>query len=753
MLARLGRFSYRQRLLVLAGWVAALVGVNALGVAVGSAYDDAFEIPASESRDGSEVIDAEFGDVRNGFGGSIVFTSADGVESPEVRAAMEEMFARVDELDGLAVTSPWSEEAFGQINDDGTVAFAQLSLDGEIDQSRGAELGARMRDLIPEVPGLQVEIGGGIFGVFEPPDSELIGLAFAIVVLILSFGSVVAMGLPIGVALFGVGTGAGLIALLSQVVSMPDLSTTLGAMIGLGVGIDYALFIVTRVREGIHSGLDPEEATVTAMGSAGRAVVFAGMTVVISLLGMVLIGLSFVSGLAIGAATTVAVTMVASITLLPALVGFVRDRLELTRWRGLVASGFASLALLGLGTGIDLLLVGVPLAVVVLLASTVVAPLRREVPRRATRVGRDSLAHRWSHAIQDHPWAGLLVGTAILGVLALPVLGLRLGFSDEGNMSPDTTTRRAYDLLAEGFGPGVNGPLVVVASSGGPTDAAAIPALVDALASTPGVASTTPPFPSDLEDPANAAAFLIQVVPTTSPQDEDTAELVGHLRDDVIPAAVAGTDLDVAVTGSVAANIDFTDYLSGRIIVFFAAVLALSFLLLMAVFRSVLVPLKAVIVNLLSIGAAYGLVVAVFQWGWLGGVFGVAPGPIEPFVPMMLFAIVFGLSMDYEVFLLSRIREEYVRTGDARSSVADGLAATAKVITAAAAIMVVVFGSFIFEDDRIIKLFGLGLSLAVAIDATVVRLLLVPSTMELLGARNWWLPRWIDRVLPRIDVE
>ena len=753
MIARLGRFCFRRRRLVLVLWIVTLLGVNALSQVVGSSFANTFSIPASESRDGFDVIDEHFGDVASGFGGSIVFTSEAGVDDPEVQAAMEEMFAEADEIDELVVTSPYSEMGARQISEDGTVAYAELALVGEVDQLRGAEIGEELEAMIPQVEGLEVEIGGQIFAEFEPPESELIGLSFAVVVLIVSFGSVLAMGLPIGMALFGVGTGFGLISLMSNLFSMPDFATTLGAMIGLGVGIDYALFIVTRFREGLHNGHDPDEAADLAMDSAGRAVVFAGITVVISLLGMLLIGLAFVSGLAIGAATTVAVTMVASVTLLPAFHGLAQEKVEVTRWRGLIAAGFVALALLGLGLGIDALLVGAPIAVVVLLASLAFAPLRREVPRRARKPIRSTWSYRWSRLVQAHPWLGLTAGATLLIVLALPVLSLRLGFSDEGNAPEDTTTRQAYDLLAEGFGPGFNGPLVVVAESSGPDDAQAMPGLVEAIAATPGVASTSPPVPSDFDDPANAPAFLIQVIPESAPQDAETAELVATLRDEVVPAATEGTELDAAVTGSVAANIDFTEYLEGRILVFFGAVLTLSFLLLMAVFRSLLVPLKAVVMNLLSIGAAYGLVVVVFQWGWAGDVFGVEPAPIEPFVPMMLFAIVFGLSMDYEVFLLSRVKEEYDRHGDARASVADGLAATAKVITAAAAIMVVVFGSFIFEDNRIIKLFGLGLALAVALDATIVRLLLVPATMELLGERNWWLPRWLDRILPRIDVE
>ena len=336
--------------------------------------------------------------------------------------------------------------------------------------------------------------------------------------------------------------------------------------------------------------------------------------------------------------------------------------------------------------------------------------------------------------------------------MALPVLSLRLGFSDESNYSEETTTRRAYDLLVAGFGPGFNGPLIVTAEVGDAADRAALDPLVAALSSAPGVASVTGPLPSDQSDPSSSAAYLIQVVPASAPQDEETSTLVMDLRDDVVPAAVAGTALDVNITGIVASNIDFTDYLAQRIVIFFGAVLALSFVLLMVVFRSTLVPIKAVIMNLLSIAAAYGFIVAVFQWGWFGGVFGIEEGPIEPFIPIMMFAIVFGLSMDYEIFLLSRVKEEFDRTGDAVGSVADGLASTARVITAAAAIMVVIFGSFVFEDDRIASMFGLGLAVAILLDATIVRMLLVPATMSLLGERNWWLPGWLQRTLPRISI-
>jgi RND superfamily putative drug exporter len=479
-------------------------------------------------------------------------------------------------------------------------------------------------------------------------------------------------------------------------------------------------------------------------------VLFAGTTVVISLLGMLLMGVSFVQGLAVAAASVVAVTVLASLTLLPALLGFAGQRIELTRWRGLIAAGIAAVALIGIGLGITPLEIGLPLAAIVLIAGFFVGPLKREVPRRPRKPLRETTAYRWSRLIQRRPWPAAIGGALVLLILALPVIGLRLGFSDESNFADDTTTKQAYDLLVDGFGPGFNGPLLLVTEVPDGTDLASLQVVNDAVSGDPGVAFLSPARPNDPQQPSAAVWML---VPTSAPQDEATTDLVNRLRDELLPPAEQAAGIDVSVTGTVAVNIDFSDYLTSRLPYFFVAVLTLSFLLLMVVFRSVLVPLKAVIMNLLSIGAAYGIVVALFQWGWLSDITGVQPAPIEPWAPMMLFAIVFGLSMDYEVFLLSRVREEWHRTGDSHRSVADGLAATAKVISAAAAIMVFVFGSFILETDRVVKLMGTGLATAIFLDATIVRMLLVPATMELLGDRNWWLPRWLDRAIPNIDVE
>jgi RND superfamily putative drug exporter len=522
-------------------------------------------------------------------------------------------------------------------------------------------------------------------------------------------------------------------------------------MIGLGVGIDYALLIVTRYREQLHAGHTVPESVTIAIDTAGRSVLFAGTTVVISLLGMLLMGVSFVQGLAVGAASVVAVTVVASLTLLPALLGFAGVRVERTRWRGLIAAGLAAVALLGAGLKLTpLTLLALSLAVIVVIAGFFVRPLKREVPHRARKPLRETVAYRWSRVIQHRPWNAAIAGTVALLLLAIPVLSLRLGFADESNYAEETTTKQAYDLLVAGFGPGFNGPLLMVAELPEDTSLADLEPITRAVAADPGVAFLSPARPND---PARPTAAMWNLIPTSGPQDEATTDLVARLRHQVLPPLERSSGVDVAVTGTVAVNVDFSEYLASRMPYFFAVVLALSFLLLMVVFRSVLVPLKAVVMNLLSIGAAYGIVVALFQWGWLSDITGVQAAPIEPWAPMMLFAIVFGLSMDYEVFLLSRVREEWRRSGDSRASVADGLAATAKVITAAAAIMVFVFGAFILENDRAVKLMGTGLAAAILLDATIVRMLLVPATMELLGDKNWWLPRWLDRLLPAVDVE
>ncbi len=754
MFARLGHACHDRRTVVLAIWVAALVFSGALSGIAGNAFRDEFNLPDSESRTGFDILDEHFGGAGTGTTGTIVFRAEQGVDDEAVRTAMQTLFAEVAALDNvLRVQSPYDDPTGQQIASRGPaagqIAFAAVEVPDDLDFTRAGVIRDAILESAPDLAGLQIELGGFIFAEFEQPSSEVIGLGFAIVILIVAFGSVLAMGLPVGVALFGIGIGISLITAVSNVITIPETSTFLGIMIGLGVGIDYALLIVTRYREQLHAGHDTRESIGIAVDTAGRSVTFAGMTVVISLLGMLLMGVSFVNGIAVGAASVVFLTILASLTLLPALLALAGERIERTRWRGLIAAGFVAVGLVGVGLEFTPLLLGMPVAAIVLIAGFFVPALREEVPHRAEPDRRDTVAYRWSRVIQHRPWTAAIAAALALAIMTIPVLGLRLGFSDESNYAEDTSTRQAYELLVEGFGEGFNGPLILTAELGDGTDpGAALQQVNLAVGQDPGVAFASFPVTSP-----DGAAVLWQVVPTTGPQDLDTEQMIGRLRTSVLPPIEEQIGVEVNVTGQVAVSLDFADFLASRYPYFFGAVLILSFVLLLLVFRSVLVPLKAVLMNLLSIGAAYGVVVALFQWGWLSDLTGVQPAPIEPWAPMMLFAIVFGLSMDYEVFLLSRIREEWRLTGDSQTSVADGLAATAKVITAAAAIMVVVFGSFLLESDRVLKLMGTGLAVAIFLDATIVRMLLVPATMELLGDRNWWLPAWLDRVLPTLDVE
>jgi putative drug exporter of the RND superfamily len=706
LLQALARFCYRRRWQVLGAWVVLLVGLFALNSSFGGKFLDEFELPGSESQEAVDLLEEHGFDDRAGATGQVVF-EADDVNDPAVRRGMEPLFDEMAEVTAPSeVVSPYSPEGAHQINPDGTIAYAEINL-SDRDSDEVVDIGDEARALAADadVPGTQVELGGDI--AFEQAEfsSEVVGFIAAMIILLVAFGSLLAMGLPLVTAIFGIVTGIAIVGLAVNVIGMPSFSNQAVAMIGIGVGIDYALFIVTRYREGLQEGLTPECATMRALDTAGRAVLFAGCTVIIAILGLFTIGLAMIRGLAVGISIGVLMTLLAALTLLPAVLGFV-------------------------GTNIDKL--GLPHR------------------RRAQQAGHRSIWYRWSRVIQRRPWPALLVSAAVLVVLAVPLFSIRLGFGDAGNQPTDTTVRRAYDMISEGFGPGANGPLLLAAETpGGQADLQALEALSGELNQTDGVAFATEPIPNESGD-----AAIVQVQPTTSPQDKETAHLVNRLRDDVVPEAVAGSTADVKVGGATAAVVDFSRYTADRLPWFIAAVLVLSFILLTLVFRSILVPLKAVIMNLLSVGAAYGILVAVFQWGWGASLIGVGrEGPIDAWIPMMLFAVIFGLSMDYEVFLLSRIREDYDRTHDNATAVANGLAATARVITAAAAIMFCVFFSFVLGADRSLKMFGLGLAMAVLLDATVVRLVLVPATMELLGDRNWWLPRWLDRILPVVHVE
>lgn len=723
----------------------------------GGAFETRFSIPDSQSLRALDLLQDAFPNSDSITDAQIVFESPSGFDDPEVRAAIDMFLASiVAGVDGVRITSPYDDPNL--VSQNGTIAYAMVGLpsgESQGDQERvGTEIRAVGDPIIEagDLPAdLVVEYGGDPFVSFELPESEVVGLLAAIIILVLAFGSVLAMGLPIGTALVGLGTGIAIITILSHVMEMPEFVVQIGAMIGIGVGIDYALFIVTRFREGLRANLSPEEATVDAIDTAGRAVLFAGITVMISLLGMYMMGMKFIYGLAIGGSATVGVMVIAALTLLPALLSLVGHRIDVTTRAALWSLiAFASLSLFGiifLGT-IDLLLVGLLVAVVIVALSFVVRSWRTPIKHRAPKPKDQQFWFRWSRFVQKRPWTSFIAGLGVLLVLTIPLFGMRLALSDNGNRAEWQTARRAYDLLAEGFGPGFNGPLQLVAEVPEGTSQDTIDRIGAAVAADPDVVFVSPAIPA----PGNLV--LWKVVQRESPQAKGTAELVHRLRDEVLPPVVADSGVVVNVGGFTAIGVDLSDYFGRRVFLFVAAVLVLSFLLLMAVFRSLLVPLKAVVMNLLSIGAAYGIVVAIFQWGWGADLIGIgAAGPIDPFIPMMLFAIVFGLSMDYEVFLLSRMKEEFDRTGDNATAVADGLAATARVITAAALIMVAVFGSFVAGDDRTVKLFGMGLAVAVLIDATLVRMVLVPATMELLGARNWWIPKWLDRVLPKIDVE
>ena len=751
MLARLARWSFRRRrVMVFASWVPLLIGLSLVSGALGSDYRTSFTLPDSESKMVQETLQGIGNGEQAGMVAQIVFTAPQGTTDPAVVDAMTGLFDEVAQLPGVSVTSPYSPEGARFNSAAEPISFAQLSVT-ERDQQQMLQLGNQIKEIGSsiDVPGLRVEYGGQVFATFEFPESELLGILAAIVILLIAFGSVLAMGLPIGTALFGLGVGFGIVGLASNVLRMPEFSAQMTAMIGLGVGIDYALFIVTRYRENLRSGMDPEAATVEAVDSSGRAVIFAGITVMISLLGLFVIGIEFVRGLAIAGATGVLMMMFAAVTLLPALLGFAGRRIEVTsRAAAISVAAFVVLMLVGVFTGLSLgvaALAGLGIASLTMGLSFTPAgrALRTPLPPRHDKPRELQFWFRWSRYIQRRPWPAFIGGAAVLIVLALPLFSIRMGFGDTGNLPEEQTARRAYDMLATGFGPGSSGPLVLVSTD--PAADAAGAAKVDAaLTGDPSIAFASPGAE------IAPGTWLWQAYPISSPQDEATTQLVERLRADALPA----TGLDVQIGGFTAGSIDFSSYLGDRLPLLIGSVLVLSFLLLMLVFRSVLVPLKAVIMNLLSVGAAYGVVVAIFQWGWAKDLFGIGKaGPVEAWAPMMLFAIVFGLSMDYEVFLLSRMREEFMRTGDNHIAVADGLAATARVITAAALIMVCVFGAFVLGNDRQLKLFGLGMAVAVAVDATIVRMILVPATMELLGSRNWWMPAWLDRLLPRIEVE
>ncbi len=694
MLARLARFSYQRRKFVVLAWILFLFAAGFAGSALKGEWETSGGgLSGTDSQEAFDLLKSEF-PAQSGEDSAFVF--GDITKDPAAVSSFLEQAAKVEGV-GFVQQQP-------EIAPNGRIATASFTL--LADPGEDARTAAAVEELRKLAEPLQDNSGGVAFtnwrfDEMEMPKSELFGILAAIVVLLVAFGSLLAMGLPIITGLLGIMIASSLIAVLARFMSTPDFTVQVASMIGLGVGIDYALFIVSRYRDALARLRPPEDAVVEALTTSGRAVLFAGCTVMISVLGMLLMGLPFLYGLAVGTSIAVALAVAAALTLLPALLGFI-------------------------GFNIN----------------------KFSIHRKNKVRTRISLWTRWADFVQRRPIPIAIIGFVVLAAASVPVFGLRLGMADAGNNPEGSTTKTAYDLTAQGFGPGANGRMLIVADTS-EGSSAGLAGIVDTLRKVPGVVMVTDFMPA----PEGGKAAIATLVATTGPQDLATESLVHHLRNDVVPAAEAATGLQVHIGGTTALGMDFATKISQRLPIFIGAVLLLSFLLLLMVFRSVVVPLKAVVMNLLSIGAAYGVMVAVFQWGWLGSIVGVSGAPIEAWAPMMLFAIVFGLSMDYEVFLLSAIKEEYDATGDNAHAVSTGLAVTGRLITAAGLIMVLVFGSFVLMDMRAMKLMGLGLAVAVAIDATIVRIVLVPATMELLGKANWWLPSWLDRILPHLAVE
>ncbi len=773
---KLARWSTTHRKYVLIGWIVLLFGVNAIAQSAGTSYSNNFTLPNSGAQRAADLLQHSF-PAQAGDRDTIVYKVGSGtVLDPAVKARMSKMFAEVEKLPHVAaVISPYAGPAAGKaISANGQIAFATVVFDEKANllPKSAAERVVKVARAA-EKPGLQVELGGQAIEATEQAGfgiSTGVGLLAAVVILLLTFGSVVAMGLPIITALFGLGTGLGLIALFTHVVDTPNFSSELAAMIGLGVGIDYALFILTRFREAYATPgstfENPRESVVQALDTAGRAVLFAGTTVVIALLGMMLLGVSFLYGVAISASIGVLLVMLASLTLLPALLTTFGARVarpsRRARRRAAKAQAAAAAGAPAQGAAIA---TSQALSATPAMASPATANAGNgNGPAGEPGIVEGGVWLRWSMFVQRKPWSIAIVSTLVMLAIAAPATALRLGSSDASNDPASQTTHKAYELLAEGFGQGFNGPLLVVAKVPIPSKEAAkqgvsqapapgegkapVEQLRAAIAATPGVVAVAPAKLS----PSGEVA-TITVYPHSSPQAYATTQLVERLRNKVVPPLQTHTGMAVYVGGVTAAGVDFATTLGHKLPLFIGVVVLLSALLLMVVFRSLVIPVQAALMNLLSIGASLGVIVAIFQWGWVGGLMGVQPGPIESFIPVMLFAIVFGLSMDYEVFLISRMHERWVQTGDDQRAVQEGLALTGRVVTAAAAIMVCVFLSFMLGENRIIKEFGLSLASAVFLDALVIRCLLLPAVLSIIGARTWQIPAWLDRVLPRMNIE
>ncbi len=714
ILYRLGHWSVRSRRLVLAAWLTILIGSIVWAGAAQGKTSDEFSIPGTESQQANELLANRFGS-QSGSTARIAVRAPEGTTfaDPELSGVVTEMSAALESALTLPGVSPeQSPDDVVTVSQDERIAFATVRFTEDA-MSLEPEQVQAVLDTIEEATPDNVDLAFGGDAVDaaveqEHPPSEAIGLMVAVVVLLFSFGSVVAMGLPLITALIGVAITLLSVSIASAYIDLSSTAPTLATMIGLAVGIDYALFIVTRHRGFLAEGLDVEEAAARANATSGGAVVFAGMTVVIALSGLAVVGIPFLTVMGLAAAASVLVAVLIAITLIPALLGFAGRNIDRFTIPGIKAS-----------TG-------------------------EEADSSRT------FSARFARSVTTRPWAFLLAGIALIAVLAMPLGSMRLGMPDDGNKPVDSTQRQAFDILEEGFGAGFSGPLTVVVdlSNAKASSTATVASLSAALSETPDVAGVG----DAVVNPAGDTA-LLSVVPGSSPASKETEQLLHHLRDDVIPAAVQDTGVTAAVTGPTAVNIDISEKMANALVPFMAIVIGLTVLLLLIVFRSVIVPIKAAIAILLSIAASLGIVVAIFQWGWFAALIGVEQtGPIVSFLPIMMFGILFGLSMDYEVFILSRIKEDFARTGNARGSVLTGVASSARVITAAALIMISVFAAFVLGDDSSIKMMGVALASAVFIDATIVRMIIVPSVMTLFDKAGWWLPQWLNW-LPDLDVE
>ena len=712
-MAGLARWCVRHRRLVLVGWLAALVVLTVVSRSAGITYATKYTLPDSPSTRALTILQHDFPRASGDADQIVLQTRTGRVTSEPVRSEVAAMLARVGRLAHVAsVASPYGPGDSAQVSRSRSIAFATVTFDAQAQDLPNAAVSAVVRTAQAiRGPDLNVQLAGQAIENVRPQQSSNstgLGIILALIVLGLVFGALFAALTPIVTALVAIGIGYALTGLLSHVLAIVSFAPILGVLIGLGVGIDYALFIVTRHRSGLRAGQSIEAAAVNAVDTAGRAVFFAGLTVVIALLGQFALGVSFLYGAAVAATITVALTMVASLTLLPALLGLIGLRVLSRRERRRTRTS---------------------------------GPQAESVTSGAW--------YRWSRAVEAQSALAAAVGLLVVIVVALPVLGLRLGLDDAGTDPASTTTKQAYDLLARGFGPGFNGPLQLVATLHGSRDRATFTRVLRAASRQPGIVSATPPQVS----PAGTATVAL-LYPSTPPQAARTAALIDALRGRVVPAAEAGSGLHVLIGGVTATQVDFSRALARKLPEFIAVVVLLAFLLLMVVFRSLVIPAIASVMNLLSVGAALGVINAVFAWGWGSSILGLnGTAPVEVFLPVIMFSVLFGLSMDYEVFLVSRIHEQWVRTGDNRVAVTLGQATTGRVITAAASIMILVFLSFALVDNIIIQQFGIGLAAAIIVDAFVVRTALVPALMHLSGRANWWLPRWLDRRLHAVHLE